>query len=93
MPSNELSWQCWRLENSTKVGNAHVVAAVRLAQQHIRRLDIAMDDLRAFGAHQAPQGSLRLARLTERNTPASDRREHFPDILTGRRVPVQMWQG
>jgi len=91
MPSNELSWQCWRLENSTKVGNAHVVAAVRLAQQHIRRLDIAMDDLRAFGAHKAPQG--RLARLTERSMQRRDRREHFRDILTGRRVPLQMWRG
>ena len=36
---------------STEVGDAHVPAALPLAQQHIRRLDVAVHDLRASGAH------------------------------------------
>jgi hypothetical protein len=45
-----------------------------------------MDDLRACGAHQAPQGlGLRRARVTERNTPASRLGiEHSRDILIAR---------
>ncbi len=40
---------------STEVGNAHVPAALHLAQQNVRRLDVAVQDLRAFGAH-SPEG-------------------------------------
>ena len=36
---------------STEVGDAHVPASLHLAQQHVRRLDVTMRDLRAFGAH------------------------------------------
>jgi hypothetical protein len=46
---------CSRASGSTEVGNAHVPAALHLAQQHVRRLDVAMHDLRAFGAH-SPEG-------------------------------------
>jgi hypothetical protein len=41
---------------STEVGDAHVPAALHLAQQHVRRLDVAMRDLRAFGAHSNEGG-------------------------------------